>query len=139
MDELNNCNNVEKELLKNALEARKNSHSPYSKFKVGASILTTDDEIFSGCNVENCSYGATICAERTAILKAVSERGTIKIKKVLVVTEPQAVPCGMCLQVITEFATKDCEVLLCDTKDIHLKMKLTEFLPHPFDPDSLPE
>ena len=52
MDELNNCNNVEKELLKSALEARKNSHSPYSKFKVGASILTTDDEIFSGCNVK---------------------------------------------------------------------------------------
>ena len=138
MEGLNNCNNIEKELLKSAMKARENSHSPYSKFKVGAAILTADDEIFNGCNVENCSFGATICAERTAILKAVSERGTLRIKKVLVVTEPQAVPCGMCLQVIAEFATEDCEVLLCDTKDIHLKMKLSEFLPHPFDPTSLP-
>ena len=128
----------EKTLYRMALKARENSYSPYSKFKVGASILTDSGEIYSGCNVENCSFGATICAERTAILKAVSEEGQITIKKVVVVTEPQAEPCGLCLQVISEFACPECVILLCDTKNILKRMNFSEFLPNPFNPNKLP-
>ena len=72
----------EKELFMAARKTRENSYSPYSKFKVGAAILTESGNVYSGCNVENCSFGATICAERTAILKAVSEEGKIVIKKI---------------------------------------------------------
>ena len=128
----------EKTLHRLALKARENSYSPYSKFKVGAAILTESGNIYSGCNVENCSFGATICAERTAILKAVSEEGEIKIKKVVVVTEPQAEPCGMCLQVIAEFACPECVVLLCDPENILKRMSFRDFLPNPFDPSKLP-
>ena len=128
----------EKSLFKDAVKARENSYSPYSKFKVGAAILTESGNIYSGCNVENCSFGATICTERTAILKAVSEEGKITIKKVLVVTEPLAEPCGMCLQVIAEFACPECIVLLCDSKNILRRMSFQDFLPHPFDPSRLP-
>ena len=128
----------EKTLHRLALKARENSYSPYSKFKVGAAILTESGNIYSGCNVENCSFGATICAERTAILKAVSEEGKIVIRKIIVVTEPQAVPCGLCLQVIAEFASPECVVLLADTENIHKKMPFSEFLPNPFDPSKLP-
>ena len=79
-----------------------------------------------------------ICAERTAILKAVSEEGKITIKKVVVVTEPQAEPCGMCLQVIAEFACPECVVLLCDSKNVLKRMSFGDFLPNPFDPSKLP-
>jgi cytidine deaminase len=128
----------ERTLFRAALRSRENSYSPYSKFKVGAAILTESGNIYSGCNVENCSFGATICAERTAILKAVSEEGKIKIKKVVVVTEPQAEPCGMCLQVIAEFACKECVILLCDSKNILKRMSFQDFLPNPFNPSKLP-
>lgn len=128
----------EKLLFKAAVKARDNSYSPYSKFKVGAAILTESGNIYSGCNVENCSFGATICAERTAILKAVSEEGKVIIKKVVVVTEPQAEPCGMCLQVIAEFACPECIVLLCDSKNVLKRMSFEDFLPNPFDPSKLP-
>ena len=128
----------EKELFMAAKKTRKNSYSPYSNFKVGAAILTESGNIYSGCNVENCSFGATICAERTAILKAISEEGKITIKKIIVVTEPQAVPCGLCLQVIAEFACPECVVLLADTSNIHKRMPFSEFLPNPFDPSKLP-
>ena len=89
-----------------ALAAHARSHSPYSGHKVGAAIRTEEGKIYGGCNVENSSYGATVCAERVAIHKAVSEQGALRIREILVVTDasPPWPPCGLCRQVIAEFA-----------------------------------
>ena len=94
------------ELYEAAKKARENSYSPYSGFKVGAALRTVDGRIFAGCNVENSSYGATICAERGAIQTAAAAVGSFKIKEILVVTDasPAWPPCGLCRQVITEFS-----------------------------------
>ncbi len=94
-----------KNLFQLALLARERSYSPYSEQKVGAAILTTQGKIFVGCNVENSSYGATICAERVAIHNAISQIGQLKIVELMVVTHssPAWPPCGMCLQVMAEF------------------------------------
>ncbi|KAF9027526.1 cytidine deaminase [Hymenopellis radicata] len=100
-------------LIKGAFEAKEHSYSPYSKFPVGAAFLTADGKIIKGANVENASYGGTICAERTAIVKAVSEG--IKSFVALAVTSnvPAAIsPCGMCRQVIREFCALDMPILL---------------------------
>ncbi len=110
-----------KELLVHAKSVLKNSYSPYSEFKVGAALLTAKGEVYTGCNVENASYGATICAERTAILKAVSD-GERDFLKIAIVSESDnekfvdfagdfTFPCGICVQVMTEFM-KDAEVIL---------------------------
>jgi len=97
---------VRAKLLQSAKKAMKNAHAPYSKFRVGAAILLPDGKIFSGCNVENASYGMTNCAERTAIFSAVAQLGPkIEIRAVSVVND-QGVPCspcGACRQVIYEF------------------------------------
>ena len=90
-------------LVQAAKEARKNAYAPYSKFKVGAALLTTDNKITLGGNIENASYGLTVCAERVAIFKAVSE-GYKKFKALAVVTKDGSYPCGACLQVMAEFA-----------------------------------
>ena len=129
---------INSELFKAALETRKNSYSPYSNFAVGAAILTSDGEIFSGCNVENASYGGAVCAERNAIFQSVIKKGNISIDKVLVVTDPVAVPCGFCLQVISEFAHDQTEIILCDLIGIQKSLKFLDFMPHPFDKASLP-
>jgi cytidine deaminase len=98
--------NVQARLLRSAKQVMKNAHAPYSKFRVGAAILLANGKIFSGCNVENASYGVTNCAERTAIFSAVAQLGPkIEIRAVAVVNE-QGVPCspcGACRQVIYEF------------------------------------
>jgi cytidine deaminase len=93
-------------LLRSAKKVMKNAHAPYSKFRVGAAILLSDGKIFSGCNVENASYGMTNCAERTAIFSAVAQLGPkIKIRAVAVVNDQgkPCSPCGACRQVIYEF------------------------------------
>lgn len=87
----------------------KNAHAPYSKFKVGAALVTTVGELFSGCNVENASYGLTNCAERTAIFSAIAQRGPrIEIRAIAVVNDRDAPcsPCGACRQVIYEFGAR---------------------------------
>ena len=96
-----------KELLLEAHKAQENSYSPYSNFKVGAAVLTKEGHIYSGCNVENASYGATNCAERTAIFKAVSE-GEKEIVAVAIVGSNNefTYPCGICRQVISEFMSE---------------------------------
>src|SRR5712671_3663839 len=96
-------------LLRSAKKAMKNAHAPYSKFRVGAAILTSSGKIFAGCNVENASYGMTICAERNAIFAAVAAQPAgekLAIEAVAVATRPAsaAAPCGACRQVIAEFA-----------------------------------
>lgn len=123
-----------KELIIRAIEAREKAYVPYSKFKVGAAVLTEGEEIFTGCNIENASYGATNCAERTAIFKAVSE-GNTKIKAIAIVgdTSTFTYPCGICRQVIVEFALNDeVEVILAKNENEYLVKKIYEILPGAF-------
>ncbi|MDA8792372.1 cytidine deaminase [Bacteriovoracaceae bacterium] len=122
-----------------AKEVRKNSYSPYSKFAVGAAIkLKGQKSLILGANVENASFGATICAEKSAIVQAVSKYGKVKIEYVVVVTntKPAIGPCGLCLQTIKEFATKDTMVCLANLKGIQQVVKFEELVSLP--PKSFP-
>jgi len=122
------------QLWREAREVRNKAHAPYSNFFVGAAVLTLENKIFNGCNVENASYGGSICAERSAILKAVSE-GYKKFKAIAVVTDShgKAVPpCGICLQVISEFCDPDADIILATPKRIERTYKLSELLPSIF-------
>ncbi|MBE6058647.1 MAG: cytidine deaminase [Clostridium sulfidigenes] len=127
-----------KELVKLAIEAREKAYVPYSKFKVGAAIEMEDGSVFTGCNIENASYGATNCAERTAIFKAVSEGHTI-MKKIAIVGDMLAftAPCGICRQVIAEFAAKDIEIVLIKNQDEYIVKTLEEILPGAFTKEDL--
>ncbi|MBO4479501.1 MAG: cytidine deaminase [Clostridia bacterium] len=124
-------NEVLDKLLDAATEAAEHSYSPYSGFPVGAAVLTADGSIYSGTNVENASYGATMCAERVAIFKAVSE-GADKILALAVYTSAAefAFPCGMCLQVLSEFA-EDIPVIVAGDSGMKT-FSLSELLPHRF-------
>ncbi|MGE0528025.1 MAG: cytidine deaminase [Bdellovibrionales bacterium] len=119
-----------------ALLARQNSHSPYSGFKVGAAIkLKGNDEIFPGCNVENASYGATICAERTALVQGIVRHGgAAELEFIVIVTgESRAtVPCALCLQCLAEFAADECAIVLGNESGILKAFRLKDLLPHPF-------
>ncbi|MCB2359130.1 cytidine deaminase [Clostridium estertheticum] len=120
-------------LVSQALQARKNAYAPYSNFKVGAAVLTNDGKIFTGCNIENASYGATNCAERTAIFKAVSEGyKTIKAIAIVGVQNDYTYPCGICRQVIAEFATDDTKIILGKNDTEYLVKTLDEILPGAF-------
>lgn len=127
-----------KELVKLAIEAREKAYVPYSKFKVGAAIEMEDGSVFTGCNIENASYGATNCAERTAIFKAISEGHTI-MKKIAIVGDMSTytAPCGICRQVIAEFAAKDIEIVLIKNQDEYLVKTLEEILPGAFTKEDL--
>ena len=121
-------------LIRAAAAARKKAYTPYSKFKVGASLLLEGGEVVSGCNIENASYGATICAERVAIVKAMSENPGAGIEAIAVVTEsePPAPPCALCLQVMAEFCGPETPVLLESTAGSRRSFRFRELLPHPF-------
>ncbi|MBW9153009.1 cytidine deaminase [Clostridium estertheticum] len=120
-------------LVSQALQARKNAYAPYSDFKVGAAVLTDDGKIFTGCNIENASYGATNCAERTAIFKAVSEGyKTIKAIAIVGVQNDYTYPCGICRQVIAEFATDDTKIILGKNDTEYIVKTLDEILPGAF-------
>ncbi|MDU1411493.1 MAG: cytidine deaminase [Clostridium sp.] len=127
-----------KELVKTAIKARELAYVPYSNFKVGAAIEMEDGSIYTGCNIENASYGATNCAERTAIFKAISE-GHRKIKKIAVVGDMSAYtsPCGICRQVIAEFADKDIEIILVKNEEEFQVKTLEEILPGAFTKEDL--
>jgi cytidine deaminase len=124
---------VQARLLQSAKRVMKNAHAPYSKFRVGAAILLSNGKIFSGCNVENASYGMTNCAERTAIFSAVAQLGPrIEIRAVSVVND-QGVPCspcGACRQVIYEFGP-DATVFF-QASDGPKQAHITELLPEGF-------
>lgn len=113
-----------------------NAYSPYSNVKVACSVLMNDGKIYTGCNVENSSYGATICAERVAVTKAISH-GAKKIKAVLVVTNQKQIwpPCGVCRQVISEFATPATVVFSADLNKNFNKNNFSELLPGSFSID----
>ncbi len=121
-------------LVIGALEAREGAYAPYSQFKVGAAILVEDDSIYKGCNIENASFGATNCAERTAIFKAVSE-GHKVIKAVAVTGDPNGYtfPCGICRQVIAEFAQDgNIPIIIVKNKEDYITKTLDEILPGSF-------
>lgn len=128
------------ELISKALEARKFSYSPYSGFSVGAALLCDDGSVFAGCNIENSSFSPTICAERTAIFKAVSE-GKKNFLKIAVVGEDSenetpvnyCPPCGVCRQVMREFCGNDFEIVIAKSCDDYKVKKLSELLPESFD------
>lgn len=105
---------LQKKLIDLAKEAQKNAYMPYSKFAVGAAILTEGGDFFTGCNVENISYGLTLCGERTAIFKMISEKGPGTLIKAIAVTTKADIPCspcGACRQVILEFSTPETLVI----------------------------
>lgn len=119
------------ELISKAYEAMKNSYAPYSKFNVGA-IALCGEKIYIGCNIENASFGATICAERCAIFKAVSD-GCTKIDKIVIVcsTHDFAYPCGICRQVMTEFMDENGIIVVTNDKEIR-EYKLSDLMPESF-------
>lgn len=125
------------ELLVLAHQASDNSYSPYSRFPVGAALLTEDGNIYEGCNVENSSYSLCFCAERTAAVKAVSQ-GNLKFKAIAVISKNlnPCNPCGACLQVLGEFCD-DMEIILEDVDKTPLVRKLSDFLPNRFTPENL--
>ena len=131
-------------MIKMALEARKNSYSPYSHFQVGAALLTRELRIYTGCNVENAAYSPGICAERVAIVKAVSE-GWRKWKAIAIAGGPEgeeirqfAFPCGVCRQVMREFVNPDEFVVIVAKNTEEYKIyKLCELLPEGFGPENL--
>jgi cytidine deaminase len=123
---------VRQQLLDQARRAREHAYAPYSRFTVGAAVLTATGEIFSGCNIENASLGATICAERVAIFRAVAAgcRDLTALAVVADTPEPVA-PCGLCRQVLAEF-TPDCLVLMANTAGRVQLANLKELLPLAF-------
>lgn len=127
-----------KKLAAAAKKARKNAHAPYSGFKVGAALLAKDGTIFTGGNVENASYGGTVCAERVAVFKAVSE-GSVKFTDICVFTDGKEPwpPCGFCRQVLAEFCGPELRVHLANDKGVRRTLTLGELLPEAFTPAHL--
>ena len=135
-----------KELIRAALEARKRSYSPYSKFQVGAALLTASGIIYTGCNIENAAYSPTNCAERTAFFKAVSD-GNYKFQAIAIAGGPEDAetltlcsPCGVCRQVMMEFCNpKTFRILLAKSEEDYEEFTLEELLPLGFGPNNLKE
>lgn len=130
-------------LIQAALDARKNAYVPYSHYQVGAALLTAEGEIYTGCNIENASYGATNCAERTAVFKAVSE-GRRKFSAIVIAGGMEgrdpvdyAYPCGICRQVLREFGGEDFRVIVAKSLDDYREFPLDELLPRGFGGDSI--
>ena len=123
----------ETDLLTAARRARENAVAPFSKFQVGAALRTADGHVVTGCNVENATYGLTVCAERVAVWKAVSEgyRAFTRIAVVADTAEPTP-PCGACRQLLWEFGG-DLEVVLVNLQRETARHRLADLFPHPFD------
>ncbi|WP_027633982.1 cytidine deaminase [Clostridium hydrogeniformans] len=121
-------------LIEKAIEVRELAYAPYSKFKVGAAVMMEDGSIYTGCNIENASFGATNCAERTAIFKAISEgKTTVKAVAVIGDVNSYTYPCGICRQVIVEFAEgPEIPIIIIKNKNEYIKKTLDEILPGSF-------
>ncbi len=126
-------------LIQTALEYRERAYAPYSGFLVGAAVEGESGKIYGGCNVENASYGLTICAERVAVTRAVAE-GERKIKAVAVATSSSnlSMPCGACRQVIIEFA-KEADIFCVDPEGGLISYRAKDLIPHFDDQDSFRE
>jgi cytidine deaminase len=127
---------TEDELIARAAAARERAYAPYSHFQVGAALMSKSGRVYSGCNVENAAFGGSICAERAAIVKAVSE-GEREFEAMAVVTENGVSPCGPCRQVMMEFAP-DMAVIIADTRGNRKTTTVRSLLPDAFTPDQLP-
>ncbi len=123
------------EALQAAKSAREHAYVPYSHFKVGAAVVTeAAGEVYAGCNVENASFGATICAERNAVLQAVAKEGAGRFSQLVVYTESSSTvaPCAMCLQVLSEFCPPEMPVYLYSGDTLAAQYRFDQLLPHPF-------
>lgn len=133
---------TDKELVLKAIESMKNSYSPYSNFKVGAALLTENGKVYTGCNIENVAFGPSICAERVAFFKAISE-GEKNFSKIAVVGGKDGIissatpPCGVCRQVMREFCNDDFEILIVRENGNYDKVLLKDLLPNSFKPEIL--
>lgn len=132
-----------KELIKLAIEASYNAYAPYSNFQVGAALETESGRVYTGSNIENASYSATICAERVAISKAISE-GYEKIKTLIVYGKYEnkqeagdVFPCGICRQFVSEFASDDLKIVIASSEDNYKIFTLNELMPHSFNSVSI--
>lgn len=127
-----------KELIKTAIKYRERAYCIYSNFKVGAVVLFASGKIYGGCNIENSSFGASNCAERTAIFKGISE-GEKEIKAIAVIGDFKnfTYPCGICRQVIAEFAAKDIKIIIAKNQDEYIIKNLEEILPSAFTKEDL--
>lgn len=128
----------DQELVQAAFAMHKFSYVPYSNFPVGAALLCEDGTVFTGCNVENAAYGPTICAERTALVKAVSEGRTSGFKALAIAGtgEDYCWPCGVCRQMLIEFAP-DLKILVARGDGAYQTTTLDQLLPHSFSPEHL--
>jgi cytidine deaminase len=126
------------ELVALAQQARKHAYTPYSGFPVGAALLGRSGRVFAGCNVENAAYPLTTCAERAAVVKAVSE-GEREFEAIAVATATGATPCGACRQILREFAGPEgnLRVIVADLEGNSRTFTIEELLPHGFTPDQL--
>lgn len=133
---------TDKELYGLAIDAMNNSYSPYSGCKVGAALLCRNGKVYSGTNIENVAFGPTVCAERVAVFKAVSE-GEKEFSKIAVVGGKGGVingifaPCGVCRQVLREFCDDDFEILLGETEESFRTVTLKDLLPLSFSPENI--
>ena len=125
-----------KTLIQHAIDVSQHAYIPYSQYAVGAALETPSGKIFTGCNVENASYPATICAERTALVKAVSE-GEREFSRIVVVTSNGGTPCGICRQMLYEFAPMMDVFLVTPDGKIQLQTTLEALLPDGFGPSKL--
>ncbi|MBQ1959696.1 MAG: cytidine deaminase [Firmicutes bacterium] len=123
---------MNKELYRKAVEMTNMSYAPFSKFRVGAALMAKDGRIFTGCNVENSSFGGTICAERTAFVKAVSE-GVKEFERIAIASSGgEAWPCGICRQFMREFCDDDFEIITGNDEDSLRVYTMKEILPEGF-------
>ena len=125
----------DRELMKRANEVRERAYAPYSGFKVGAALLCADGTVFTGVNIENASFGPTICAERTAMFKAISEGHRDFVKIAVTCDRPYCQPCGVCRQVMIEHAP-DLEILMGSLDGSFKRTTIRELLPEAFESES---
>lgn len=126
------------DVWKLAVEARERAYAPYSKFKVGTALkIEGVDVAVPGCNVENASFGATVCAERISFFGARAQHGEFDPEFIVLVTEPAATPCALCLQVMNEFCEPDFAIYIADTEGVKERRLLKELLPFSFGPKDL--
>lgn len=130
---------MKEKLIKLAIEAREKAYCPYSNFKVGAAALFDDGNIYTGCNIENASFGATNCAERTAIFKGVSEGAkTLEAIALIGDTNSFTYPCGICRQVMIEFAKNDdMKIYIVKSENEYIETTIGEIVPGAFSPKDL--
>lgn len=129
-------NEIQKKLFAMAVESQKNSHSPYSHAQIGAAHVMADGSYWSGCNIENASYGGTVCAERVSIWKSISENAKGPIQEILVVSSADEAwpPCGICRQVMAEFSTEKTLIHVANKKGQVKTYQLKDLLPEAFTP-----